>query len=255
MQLTLASIRTGPAAASGLPPLPLPASDGLGAAPRRLVVVGIVAAHLLALWGLLQVRAVREAAVQTVPILVSLLPTPVAPAPPAPPPPLPEVKPEPKRRVRPKPAPRPPVLASPVRPAPEAVAVAPAPEPPAPPAPPVVPATSAVVAEPAPAPTPAAPPAPKQFPDDAVRYLQAPQVVYPPLSLRRRETGLVVVRADVGTEGGAPRRVQVQTSSGHTRLDQAALAAVQGARFRPYLERGQPVEGWALIPIRFELEK
>jgi periplasmic protein TonB len=65
----------------------------------------------------------------------------------------------------------------------------------------------------------------------------------------------VIVRAHVGTEGGAPHSVQVEKPSGHARLDQAALAAVQRARFKPYAEKGQPVEGWALIPIRFELEK
>jgi protein TonB len=112
-----------------------------------------------------------------------------------------------------------------------------------------------VSAEPAVAATPAPPPAPKLLPDNAVQYLQSPQVVYPPLSLRRAETGLVIVRAYIGTDGGAPRTVQVERSSGHARLDQAALAAVQAARFRPYAEKGQPVEGWALIPIRFQLEK
>jgi protein TonB len=115
--------------------------------------------------------------------------------------------------------------------------------------------SSVVTAEPAVAAAPAPPPAPKLLPDNAVQYLQSPQVVYPPLSLRRAETGLVIVRAYIGTDGGAPRTVQVERSSGHARLDQAALAAVQTARFRPYAEKGQPVEGWALIPIRFQLEK
>jgi protein TonB len=152
-----------------------------------------------------------------------------------------------------QPAPQPQLLATTATPTPESITVPPPQEVPAPVA---APAPSSVVsAEPAVAATPAPPPAPKLLPDNAVQYLQSPQVVYPPLSLRRAETGLVIVRAYIGTDGGAPRTVQVERSSGHARLDQAALAAVQAARFRPYAEKGQPVEGWALIPIRFQLEK
>lgn len=239
---------TPAATGCGLPPLPrVGAGDGLGPGGRRGVVATIIVVHGVAIWGLLQVQAVRDAAVQAAPILVSLLaaPTPPAPPPPAPAPPIP--KPPPRAKVRP--VPRPPVLATPAGAAPEAVAVEPPQEAPAP----VAAAPSASTA--APEPAPAAAPAPKLLPDDAVRYLQAPLVVYPPLSLRRRETGLVVVRAYVGTEGGVARTVQVERTSGHARLDQAAVAAVQQARFRPYAENGRPVEGWALIPIRFELEK
>jgi protein TonB len=88
-----------------------------------------------------------------------------------------------------------------------------------------------------------------------VQYLEPPDVVYPRLSQRQRETGLVVVRATIGVAGGAPRSVTLERSSGHSRLDDAALAAVRRARFKPHSERGQPVEGWALIPIKFELEQ
>ena len=84
---------------------------------------------------------------------------------------------------------------------------------------------------PAPVPTTPAPqaPSPRVIPNSAIQYLEPPQILYPPLSMRRSEAGLVVVRAFVGTTGGTPRR--------------------------PYAEQGVPVEGWALIPIRFELEK
>jgi periplasmic protein TonB len=180
------------------------------------------------------------------PILVSLL---AAPVPPAPPPPGPQPAPKPQPRAKLQPAPQPPLLATPASPTPEVITVPPPQEAPAPDQPTAAIATAAAAAPAAP------PPAPKLLPDDAVQYLQAPQLAYPPLSMRRRETGLVVVRAYVGTEGGTPRTVQVERSSGHARLDQAALSAVQQARFRPYAEKGQPVEGWALIPIRFELEK
>lgn len=234
---------------AGLPSLHQ-AADVLGPAQRRVVVACIVGLHLLAIWGLWQVRAVREAATQVAPILVSLL---AAPVPPAPPQPAPQPVPKPQPRAKPQPAPQPPVLATTASPTPESITVPPPLEAPAPLPAPAQP--TAAVATPTAAAPAAPPPAPKQLPDDAVQYLVAPQLVYPPLSVRRHETGLVVVRAYIGTEGGAPRTVQVERGSGHARLDQAALSAVQHARFRPYAEKGQPVEGWALIPIRFELEK
>lgn len=234
---------------------PLGSTAGTLSAMQRRLVVGIIAGlHLLAVWALLQVQVVRDAAVQVAPILVSLLATPTPPAPPPPTPrPLPVQKPQPKARLQP--APQPQVLATTATPTPESITVPPpqeAPTPVAAPAPSNMSSSEPTVAAPPP-PPPA--PAPKLLPDDAVQYLQSPQVVYPPLSLRRAETGLVIVRAYIGTEGGAARTVQVERSSGHARLDQAALAAVQAARFRPYAEKGRPVEGWALIPIRFQLEK
>ena len=243
-----------PRQGSALPPLP---RSGVGSAlqttQRHLVVVAIVGLHLLAVWGLLQVQAVREAAVHAAPILVGLL---KAPSPPAPPPPLPTpaAKPPPPH-AKPQPVAQPPVIATTASPTPESITVPPPQEAPTPTTTAPQAVSSLASTQPAVATPPAPPPAPKLLPDDAVQYLQAPQLVYPPLSMRRRETGLVIVRAYVGTEGGAPRSVQVEQSSGHPRLDQAALSAVQQARFRPYAEKGQPVEGWALIPIRFELEK
>jgi len=243
-------------AAQPLPNRRLPSlkssSETLSTMQRRIVVAAIVGLHLAAVWALLQVQVIRDAAVQAAPILVSLLATPVPPAPPPPTPlPVPVQKPQPRAKLQP--APQPQLLATTATPTPEFITVPPPQEVPAPVA---APAPSSVVsAEPAVAATPAPPPAPKLLPDNAVQYLQSPQVVYPPLSLRRAETGLVIVRAYIGTDGGAPRTVQVERSSGHARLDQAALAAVQAARFRPHAEKGQPVEGWALIPIRFQLEK
>ena len=77
---------------------------------------------------------------------------------------------------------------------------------------------------------------------------------YPRLSRRLGEAGLVVVRVYVD-EAGAPRVVQIAQSSGFARLDDAALASVQRARFKPYSENGVPTAGWARIPIPFELER
>jgi len=56
-------------------------------------------------------------------------------------------------------------------------------------------------------------------------------------------------------KAGLPQSVQVSKSSGYSRLDDAAVAAVQKFRFEPYTENGRPTAGWALIPLSFDLEK
>lgn len=87
-----------------------------------------------------------------------------------------------------------------------------------------------------------------------VQYLEPPAPEYPRLSKRNAESGRVMVRVYIDPSG-LPRNVQVSTSSGHPRLDDAAAASVQKARFKPYTENGQPVGAWTTIPINFELER
>jgi protein TonB len=48
--------------------------------------------------------------------------------------------------------------------------------------------------------------------------------------------------------------VQIRTSSGHARLDEAAREAVQHWRFVPAKRGEQPLSAWVLIPISFGLE-
>ena len=104
-------------------------------------------------------------------------------------------------------------------------------------------------------PAPPAPPPPKIIPASAVQYLGEPPVPeYPRLSIRAGETGRVMLRIYID-EAGLPRSVQVEKSSGHVRLDEAGAAAMKKARFKPYTENGQPVAGWAFVPLDFALEK
>lgn len=226
----------------------------LGPGQRRAIVAAIAALHGVAGWGLLQVDAVREALVDRAPILVSLIdaPKPPRPLPPPPPPPAPA----PRKVMPPAPAP---VLSAAPSPAPAAFVTPPPPpavvEAPAPPAPVASPAPPSPPMAPAPVPAPPAPPpAPRTIPPSAVQYLDPPAPVYPRLSIRMNETGVVLVRVFIG-EDGLPRQVQLARSSGFVRLDEAAVAGVQKARFRPPTENGQPISGWARIEIPFELEK
>lgn len=231
------------------------APPDLSAGQRPVLTGLILLAHLLVVLGLLQLGPVRDAVRQATPVFVQLISPAAPPAPPkpAPPPPLPV------------PASAKPPAAAPVSvnaPSPvAAVLVAPTlavdalPAPPAPvqaPQPTVVAAVPVATTPPPPA-LPA--PAPRVLPSAAVQYLVAPVLVYPRLSQRNGETGRVVVRVLIGAAGGAPASVQISQSSGHARLDEAAIAAVQKARFKPPTDLGQPVEGWALIPIDFDLEK
>jgi len=207
------------------------------------MVAAILAVHVALIYGLLQVREVRDAAREVAPMFVDLIAPPAPPVPPAPPPPP---TPQP---IQKKPPPQAKVIAAAPSPAPAAfvVPIPPPPEPaPAPPAPEVV-----VQAPPAP---PAPPPASKLIPASAVQYLEPPAPEYPRLSKRNGESGRVTLRVYIDT-AGLPHNVQVSASSGHARLDDAAIAAVQKARFRPYTENGQPTAGWTLVPINFELEK
>ena len=225
-----------------LPPLPRRGqrSDGLSPAQRRAMVAAILVGHVAAVYGLLQVREVRDAAREVVPMFVDLI------APPAPPVPAPPPVPQPIQKKPPPPAV---VIAAAPSPAPAAFVV------PAPPPEPIqMPAPLTPVAVQAPPAPPAPPPPPKIIPASAVQYLDPPAPEYPRQSRRNTESGRVMVRVLIDI-AGLPHNVQVSGSSGFARLDDAAVSAVQKARFKPYTENGQPTAGWTYVPINFELEK
>lgn len=86
----------------------------------------------------------------------------------------------------------------------------------------------------------------------SVEYLREPLPRYPPKSRKLREQGLVVLRVLID-EAGTACSIEVETSSGYARLDQAAREAVARAAFRPYVEGGLPRRAFVLIPIEFSL--
>lgn len=85
-----------------------------------------------------------------------------------------------------------------------------------------------------------------------VEYLRAPQPVYPSISRRMGETGVVTLRVLVG-ERGTPEQVLVQKSSGSSNLDEAGRQAALRALYKPYLEDGKAVSVYVLVPINFQL--
>ncbi len=92
-----------------------------------------------------------------------------------------------------------------------------------------------------------------EVPSSVAQHLRNPKPAYPSQSRRLGEQGEVVLRVLVG-EDGAPQKAQVQRSSGHDRLDRAALATVLAWRYVPGKRGGVPEAMWMDVPIQFVLE-
>lgn len=228
------------AASSRLAPL------GASQTSRRAGAIAAVALHAAAALVLLSYEPVRTALLAAAPIMVELITPPkpeVQPVPPAPPVELP--KPKPVTKVVKQPP-------KPVAPAPLITAPSEAPSP--------VVAAPTVPAAPAPAleggaaasagPAGSAGVTSPVFNAD---YLENPSPAYPPLSRRMREQGRVMLRVLVNPSGTADD-VQIRTSSGVARLDEAAQETVRRWKFVPARRGSEAVSAWVLIPISFKLE-
>lgn len=82
---------------------------------------------------------------------------------------------------------------------------------------------------------------------------ERPAPTYPLQSRRLREAGGVLLRVELG-ESGTVIQARVDRSSGHSRLDEAALAAVRTWRCSPATRNGQPTRAVALQPFHFILQ-
>lgn len=204
-----------------------------------------VGLHAVAIGLLLTYAPARSALLAAAPIMVELLPPP---APVVAPKPAPQVEPPKPRPVRKNVVRRPvepqPVIAAPPQEAPAPVEAPPPPPPPAP---------VEIAAAPAPEPAPAPPPPVLTEPVFNADYLDNPAPVYPAVSRRIGEQGRVILRVLVSPTGLA-EEVQVRSSSGHVRLDEAARTTVARWRFVPAKRGDQPLAAWVLIPISFRLE-
>ncbi len=99
---------------------------------------------------------------------------------------------------------------------------------------------------------------PSPLPISAARYdadyLRNPPPAYPPLSRRLGEEGKVLLRVQVSAEG-EPLRVDIQTSSGYSRLDDAARKAALRWRFMPARQGGTALSSWVDVPVKFSLKQ
>lgn len=260
--------------------------DGAGAAVtshRRLLLAigsGVLLLHGVALWALHHALSTRpHETVVPVRLLAQLVepPAPVSAAPVLRPTPVPKpaiatprpsvAKPEPAPIQKPQaqarneaPPQADPVLAVPAT----AVATSTPATGPAAPGTPVeraaaapgpAPGTTGAAAHASPPAAPAPQPAPPalELPSSDAHYLQNPRPAYPPLSLRLREQGTVLVDVLVSDQGIASQ-VKLKTSSGFFRLDNAALATVSGWRFVPGKRAGVAQSMWYTVPITFTIQ-
>lgn len=77
--------------------------------------------------------------------------------------------------------------------------------------------------------------------------------MYPPRSITLEEQGTVTLLIYVLPDGSVAD-VKVSKSSGHQRLDQAAMrAALGGWRFKPATQDGVPIAAWGRYAVTFSL--
>ncbi len=84
-------------------------------------------------------------------------------------------------------------------------------------------------------------------------YLRNPAPPYPPLARRMGESGRVILRVSVNPQGTADS-VEIKTSSGSPRLDEAAQKTVRSWKFIPAKRGETAVQSSVLVPIIFTLE-
>ena len=216
---------------------------------RNIVIAAtVVVFHVAVLWalqnGLLHRTAEMVVSAELLTRIIEIEPPRVAA--PAPPP----MRPQP-----PKPAPKKPPLPPPPMPVP---IPDPLPAPNAPAAvlepPPAAPVAAPVAPAPAPPATPTAPRLVEVTQGETV-YILPPRPVYPALSKRSGEAGVVMVAVYYSAAGHA-RRAEVLKSSGFERLDRAAREAVLASQVTPFRRAGvsEDTEFLLKAPINFVLE-
>ncbi len=101
----------------------------------------------------------------------------------------------------------------------------------------------------------------KRWPDNAVLKLDSiitkipsssPIPIYPPLSKRESQQGTAIIKFVV-TSAGNTENHQIISSTGHKRLDDAALDAIKLWKFTPAVAEGKNLNCWALQRFNFSL--
>ena len=100
-------------------------------------------------------------------------------------------------------------------------------------------------------------PAPREapmIPVDVMPKILEANVKYPEEARARGEQGLVQVKALVGKDG---RVIEAAVESGQPVpevLAKAAVESVKGWSFEPARAKGEPVEIWVVVPVRYRLQ-
>lgn len=94
--------------------------------------------------------------------------------------------------------------------------------------------------------------APVVPPQADASHLNNPAPVYPTPSRRLREQGTVILEVLVKADGSLGD-LRLKTSSGYSRLDEAAQRAVKNWHFVPAKRGGTAIDFWYELPIEFSL--
>lgn len=194
-----------------------------------VIAVALIGLHLVAAWYADRVASIEATKPQKNTLAIELVrpPKPVQPKVEPPPPPPPK-----KNDKAPPPIQTSAVVASD-----------------APVAAPVETVAAIATAEPA----PPVPPAPVKPAFGGIGYKDNPEPDYPAQAVRQGLQGTVILRVRVLANGAADS-VEVLKTSGKKILDDAAIATVQRWQFAPSTRGGEPIDGFATVPIEFKLD-
>lgn len=226
------------------------AHEGLLPVGREWLWLTVIAGiHLALLAGAAMIGVGRWEQSVTPPAVIGLLLAPQPPAAPAPG----EVLPPSPQKPMPRVAPRPTSAAPPLPNAPVSErAITAAAEPGVPAQPESMPAGKQASPIPAAAPEPVAAPAAVTPPRTDAAHLDNPAPQYPTLSRRFGEEGRVLFDVYILADGRVGD-IKLRRSSGHPRLDEAALDAVRRWRYVPARRGNEPIPYWYVQPVNFSL--
>lgn len=89
----------------------------------------------------------------------------------------------------------------------------------------------------------------------SLEYAAAPPPTYPRDALMDGLQGTVYLKVLVDVDG-KPLSVEIQRSSGHHKLDDAAKRQVlKKWKFRPAIQNGQAIQVYGIVPVHFSLER
>ena len=102
---------------------------------------------------------------------------------------------------------------------------------------------------------PVGPPDTGPQPSTRLEYASAPAPSYPPEALARELEGTVTLRVLVDVDG-SPLSVEIERSSGHRKLDDAARRQVlRKWKFKPAIKDGRAIQVYGIVPVSFTLTR
>jgi protein TonB len=85
------------------------------------------------------------------------------------------------------------------------------------------------------------------------RYRENTPPAYPVIARMRGYEGMVLLAAEIFTDGGVGS-LKIKKSSGYEVLDRSAVKAVKTWKFEPGARLGKPVSMWVDVPVKFILK-